>query len=75
MMQKQNNHVALLIFLCYKSNFTNPTMHLSDGPQCTIQKRNMHISVLNGVLRHMGQVHCGICEIGLLTSRGLFYMD
>ena len=26
----------------------------------------MDISVLNGVLWDMGQVHCGICEIGLL---------
>ena len=45
--------------------FTNPTMHLSHIPQCTIQNRNVHISDLNGALWDMGQVHCGICEIGL----------
>ena len=45
--------------------FTNPTMHLSHIPQCTIQNRNVHISVLNSALWDMGQVHCGICEIGL----------
>ena len=39
-------------------------MHLSHIPQCTIQNRNVHISVLNGALWDMGQVHCGICEIG-----------
>ena len=37
--------------------------------QCTIQNRNVHISVLNGALWGMGQVHCGICEIGLLFWR------
>ena len=44
----------------------NPTMHLSHIPQCTIQNRNVHISVLNGVLWNMGQLHCGVCHIGLL---------
>ena len=39
-------------------------MHLSYTPQCTIQSRNVHISVLNGALWDMRQVHCGICEIG-----------
>ena len=43
-------------------------MHLSHIPQYTIQKRNVHISVLNGVLWDMGQVHCGICEIGPLLK-------
>ena len=42
-------------------------MHLSYIPQYTTQNRNVHISVLSGVLWDMGQVHCGICEIGLLT--------
>ena len=41
-------------------------MHLSHIPQCTIQNRNVHISVLNGALWDMGQVHCGICESGQL---------
>ena len=35
----------------------------------TIQNKNVHISVLNGVLRDMGQAHCGICEIGLSASQ------
>ena len=34
-------------------------------PQCTIHNRNVHISVLNGALWDMWQVHC---EIGLLTG-------
>ena len=50
------------------TKFTNPTMHLSHIPQCTIQDRNVHISVLNGALWDMGQVHCRICEIVLLES-------
>ena len=37
-------------------------MHI---PQCTIQNRNVHISILNGALWDMGQVHSGICEKGL----------
>ena len=40
----------------------NPTMHLSHILQCTIQNKNVHISVLNGVLWDMGQMHRGICE-------------
>ena len=39
-------------------------MHLSHIPQCTVQNRNVHISVLNGALWDMGQVYYGICEIG-----------
>ena len=39
--------------------------HLSHIPQCTIQKKNVHIYVLNGALWDMGEVHCGICEMGL----------
>ena len=38
-------------------------MHLLHIPQYTIQNRNVHISVLNGVLWDMKQVHCGVCEI------------
>ena len=34
-------------------------------PQYTIQNRNVHISVLIGALWDIGQVHCGICELGL----------
>ena len=31
-----------------------------------IQNRNVHISVLNGALWDMEQVHSGICELGQL---------
>ena len=41
-------------------------MHLSHVPPYTIQNRNVHISVLNGVLWDMEQEHSGIYEIGLL---------
>ena len=44
----------------------HPTMHLSHIPQCTIQNRNVHISVLDGAVWDMEQVRCGICEFGLL---------
>ena len=50
------------------AKFTNPRMHLFHIPQCSIQNRNVHISVLNGALWDMEQVHSGICEIGLLCS-------
>ena len=50
-----------------RPNLTNSTMHRSHIPQCTSQNRNVHISVLNGVLWDMGQVQCGICEIVLLS--------
>ena len=42
-------------------------MRLSHIPQCIIQNRIVHISVLNGVLWDMEQVHYGICETGLLN--------
>ena len=48
------------------TNFTNPRMHLFHIPQCSIQNRNVHISVLNGALWDMKQVHSGICELGQL---------
>ena len=40
-------------------------MYLFYIPQCTMGNRNVHISILNGVLWHMELVHCGICEIAL----------
>ena len=43
-------------------------MHLFHITQCSIQKRNVHISVLNGALWDVEQVHSGICEIGLLVQ-------
>ena len=44
---------------------TNPKIHLFHIPQCSIQNRNVHISVLNGALWDMEQVHSGTCEIGV----------
>ena len=38
-------------------------------PQCSIQNRSVYISVLNGALWHMEEVHHGICEIGLLPVK------
>ena len=45
---------------------TAPRMHLFHIPQCSIQNRNVHISVLDGALWDIEQVYSGICEIGLL---------
>ena len=47
------------------TKFTNSTMHQSHIAQCSIQNRNVHISVLNGAFWYMGQLHCVVCEIGL----------
>ena len=52
--------------ICLQTKFTNPTMHMSHIPQCIIQNRNVHISVLNGALWDIGQVQLGICEASLL---------
>ena len=38
-------------------------------PQCTIRNRNVHISVQNGTLWDMKQVHCGSCEISLWCQK------
>ena len=46
---------------------TNPRMHLFHIPQCYIQNRNAHISVLYGTLGDMEHVHSGICKTGPLT--------
>ena len=40
-------------------------MQLFYIPQCSIQNRNVHISVLSGALWDMEHVHSAICEIGL----------
>ena len=50
-------------------------MHLFNIPQCTIQNRNVHISVLNGALWDMEQVHCRICEIGLYMDHMHILLD
>ena len=34
--------------------------------QCTVRGGGVHISALDGVLLGMGEVHCGMCETGLL---------
>ena len=39
-------------------------MRLFHIPYCSIQNKNVHISVLNGALWDMEQVHSGICELG-----------
>ena len=52
------------------TNFTNITVHLFHIPQCTIQNRNVHISVLNGALWDMEQMHGEICELGQLKDSG-----
>ena len=40
-------------------------MHLSHILQCTKQNRNVCISVLDGALWDMEQVHSGMCDINL----------
>ena len=47
-------------------------MHLSHIPQYTIQNRNVHISVLNGVLWDVGQVPNEIC---VLKSKGFQFFS
>ena len=46
-------------------------MHLSHIPQCIFENRNVHISVLNGVLWDTGQVHCCIRETVLFWRKSL----
>ena len=43
-------------------------MHLFHMPECSIQNRNVHISVLNRAFWDMEHVHSGICEIGVLEK-------
>ena len=51
---------------------TNPTVHHTNIPQCTILKSKCaHMCTFrlqNGALCDLGLVHCRICEIGLLFS-------
>ena len=54
-------HTMLWFGTDQKTSFTNPTVSLFYVPQCTIQNRNVHISVLNGALWDMGQMHHAIC--------------
>ena len=64
-MAKQQTDILFSRWGVQETNLANPIMHLSYIPQYTIQNRNVHISVLNGALWDMWQVHCGICECGL----------
>ena len=57
-MSRQNNCRDMCIMVILYTSFTNPRI--------SIQKRNVHISVLNGALWDMEQVQSWICEIGLL---------
>ena len=57
---------TLFYLLNGRWNSANPTIYLFYIPQCTMRNRNVHISILNGVLWDMELVHCGICEIALL---------
>ena len=50
-------------------------MHLFHISQCTIQNRKVHISVLDGALWDMAQVHYVICEIDLLALYNNQCMD
>ena len=47
--------------------FTNPRMHMFHIPQCSIQNRNVHISVLNGALWELDQLGCRLSIIGGAT--------
>ena len=53
----------------HQTNLTNPTVHLSHIPHCTIQNINLCNSVLNDALWDMGQVHCGIVEFVLRSTK------
>ena len=46
-----------------KTKFTNPIMQLSHIPQCIIQNRYVHLSVMSGALWDMSAL--SICEIDL----------
>ena len=61
-------HINAIWVMMQFTWLSNPKMPLFHNPQCSIQIRNVHISLLNGPLWDMEQVHSGICEIGLLTS-------
>ena len=56
-------HSQGYIFRRLWSFFTYPTMHLFHIPQCTIQKRNVHISVLKSALWDTELMSCGIGEL------------
>ena len=51
--------IVAFLTIIQSSQFTQFQPRLFHIPQCTIQNRNVHISVLNGVLWVMERVHCG----------------
>ena len=60
-----DNLIFVIGYFFYEyTNVTSPRMHLFHIPQYSIQNRNVHISVPNGALWEMEQVHSGICELG-----------
>ena len=63
-------HHAMKNFIMIRQYPTNCRMHLFHIPQCSIQNRNVHISVLNGALWDMEQVHSGICGIRSIGGSG-----
>ena len=66
------NYIPQQIRVCKLTSSTNPTMRLFHIPQCTIQNRNVHISVLKGALWDMEQAHCGVCEL-VYNSSGSYH--
>ena len=57
------------------TEFMNHRMPLLHIPQCSIQNRNVHISVLNGALWDMEQGYSGIYENGLLNTSSWRLLD
>ena len=61
-----NNCFPVTEVIRQQTNFTRFTNHgkcLFHIPQCSIQNRNVHISVLNGALWDIEPVQTGICEL------------
>ena len=54
------------------TKFRNPRMNLFHIPQCSIQNRSVHISILKGALWDMGQVHSRIFETGPYNHETIF---
>ena len=71
---KKYCHLSLDVLVKYDMSIeSNPRLNKINSqnvtvsyPQCTIQNRNVYISVLNGALWGMGQVQC---EIGLFQMK------
>ena len=67
----QPPNITILIYPFFKwfeSSYQIDLIHKSHNVPVlypTMRNRNVHISILNGVLWDMELVHCGICEIAL----------